>query len=133
MLSNNPSISLFDSQSVIDALPVGLIWLDQKGKIVLVNKKLAEDVNWNIHDLKDQTIQDICPYLMKENWDTEWQSFKDLKVSVKKTEMMTELGFFFPVQIIFSLIKRNGKDMLFGIVQNLLDICLLYTSDAADE
>ena len=121
MPTNNASLSISKSQSVIDALPVGLIWLDQTGQIVLFNKKLAEDVNWNIHDLKEQTIHDICPKMMKESWDEEWQFFKDLKVSVKKTEMMTELGFFFPVQIIFSLIKQNGKDMLFGIVQNLLD------------
>ncbi len=122
MTTNKSSTNLVDSQSVIDGLPVGLLWVDEEGKIIMVNKKLSEDVNWDFKNLKNLFIQDICPRYDKKAWKKEWASFQNNKISVKKMEMMTELGFFFPVQIFFSLIKQDGKDMLFGIVQNLLDL-----------
>ena len=122
MTQKNSTIGLFDSQVIIDALPVGLLWVDPEGKIVLFNKKLVEDLNWNVENLKNLPLQSICPTFSEETWVEEWESFKQTKVSIRKVELMTELGFFFPVQIIFSLIKQDGKDMLFGIVQNLLDL-----------
>jgi len=43
------------------------------------------------------------------------------KINLRHTELMTELGFFFPVQILFNYIQQDGQNILFGIVQNLLD------------
>jgi len=99
-----------------------LIWLDQQGKIVLFNSKLVEEVNWETDILENLHIKDICPIYNSANWQEEWEALQHTKVGVKRMEMMTELGFFFPVQIIFSAIKQDGKAMLFGIVQNLLEL-----------
>ena len=121
MTNNSSAIGLFDSQVIIDALPVGLLWVNEEGKIVFFNKKLVEDINWNTENLKNLPLKSICPTYSRETWSEEWKSFKQTKVSIRKLELMTELGFFFPVQIIFSLIKQDGVDLLFGIVQNLLD------------
>jgi len=121
MTLRNATPRLSNSQSAIDSLPIGLMWLDKTGKMILVNRKLTEEVNWNVDRLKTLHIKEICPSFQEESWETEWATFQEVKVSVKRTEMMTELGFFFPVQIIFSLSKQGGKDILLGIVQNLLE------------
>ena len=122
MQTNKTTFLSPTSQAAYDSLPSGLIWLDEEGQIVAVNKQLAADLNQSKLAICQLSIKHICPLYTSEVWAEEWQTLKDTKVKVLKTELMTELGFFFPVRIILSFIHQKNRTLVFGIVQNLLDI-----------
>jgi len=65
-----------DAQPVVDNLPTGLIWIDEQGKILLINKKLSEDLNRVEETLEELSIFDICPSYNKKNCKENGSPFK---------------------------------------------------------
>lgn len=122
MVVKKSSLTIAVSQTIYDSLQVGLLRLDKQGNIIMINKKLAEDLNITVSMVKNLSIQDICPRYDTKTWQEEWTTCKESKINILETELKTELGFLFPVQIIFSFIKQDGQKQLYGIVQNLLEL-----------
>ncbi len=121
MHTNQTDFLTFHSQAAYNSISTGLFWLDEKGKIIALNEKLAMDLNKNIADIQNLVISEICPYFTKVTWKKEWKALKTEKVKVLELELITELGFLFPVRIIFSHIQQKDKVLAFGLVQNLLE------------
>ncbi len=122
MLIKKSSLSISTSQAIYDSLQVGVLRLDKQGNIMMINKKLAEDLNIELSMVKHLSIQNICPRYDKKTWQEEWTICKSSKINILETELQTALGFLFPVQIIFSFVKQDGQKQLYGIVQNLLEL-----------
>ena len=61
MQTNKTTFLSPTSQAAYDSLPSGLIWLDEEGQIVAVNKQLAADLNQSKLAICQLSIEHICP------------------------------------------------------------------------
>ncbi|MEO1655041.1 MAG: sigma 54-interacting transcriptional regulator, partial [Bacteroidota bacterium] len=84
---------------LMEALPYGMLWMDQAGNIVFANQKIAQEAGYTRKELRGMQIYDINPRTDPEAWRRHWEILTRDKSNYFKTYHQKKDGTFYAVEV----------------------------------
>jgi len=97
-------------QFSIDHIDTSAIWMDSKGRIIMVNDATCKALDYTREELLQLTVPDIDPNFPKENWSEKWMQFKAAGSLTIESLHRRKDGTLFPVEITSNYLKFEGEE-----------------------
>ncbi len=104
-----------------DLMQLGLIWLDEEGRILAVNDHLKRELGYTgSAELSQKTIFQIAPYLTLMDWRKIWKQLLSDEELTFPAEYMTRQGTIYPVDMRAKLLTLTDRQVCFCLIENLI-------------
>ena len=116
---NEKSLRL--AQFIIDSANVGIYRIDPHGRIVEVNQKAAQLLDYTKEELESLYIFDIDHSTTHEVWNVVWQDLLDQGRHFLEREHQKKDGSLVPVEVFGNLIEYQGEQYSIAFVQDITE------------
>ncbi|WP_044528084.1 PAS domain-containing protein, partial [Herbaspirillum sp. B65] len=103
----------------IDAVSDMIIWLDEDGYYVFVNKAATEFLGYTSQELGQLRVCDIDPDFDEVRWKDHWKELEIKRSVCLETTNRNKSGQIIPIEVNASLVQFEGKKFNCSIVRNI--------------
>ncbi|MBP1314361.1 diguanylate cyclase [Herbaspirillum huttiense F1] len=103
----------------IDAVSDMIIWLDEDGFYVFVNKAATEFLGYTSQELSQLRVCDIDPDFDEVRWKDHWKELEIKQSVCLETTNRNKSGQIIPIEVNASLVQFEGKKFNCSIVRNI--------------
>ena len=103
----------------LENLPYEIMWLNQQGQIVYLNKELQNKLGYSNKEVETLTIFDINPRTDKEIFYRHWEEVKEKSTVNFKTVHRRKDGFLYDVEVYAQFFSNNRNPLICAIVNEI--------------
>jgi PAS domain S-box-containing protein len=96
----------------------GIIWIDEKGKILRSNEQFFKDLGYNTNEARPSTIFEVNPFLNLLSWREAWKELCTKGEINLQTQHINVEGVIHPAFINGILLTVDSKKICLGIIDN---------------
>jgi formate hydrogenlyase transcriptional activator len=106
-------------QTTIENLYEAIYWVDDTGKIKLVNQNACILSGYKREELIGMSVFNLAPVINEEYWKTRWQKLKTEKNYTTETQHKHKKGHLYEVESSNHFIEFGGKEYLCAVVRDI--------------
>jgi PAS domain S-box-containing protein len=106
---------------VTNLLPLGLMWLDEQGRILSANEKLLEQLSISPEKREYLSIFEIDPYTNLLSWRRLWKRLQKGETIKEEKELLELTGMVLPVRLEYRLVATDQGPLCVASILNIGD------------
>ena len=103
----------------VEHAAVSTLWLDDRGRILKVNREAAKLHGFEEDELLRMFIWDISPTITSDRWHTHWEELERKGQLVFETSNRKKDGTLFPAELNANFLQMNGKKYNFTYLRDI--------------
>ncbi len=107
------------TQFAVDSAAVGIIWIEEHGKILYANDETGRSLGYSRNELLEMTISEVNPECVGDKWLETWTNLKRLGCVTLETLYRRKDGMVFPIELTGKIMKYDGRGYLCAIVRDI--------------
>lgn len=115
---NQSQVTQFSS----DYSAVGILWIDQNGKIVYANLAACKMTGYDVDELCRMTIGDVDTAMPPEKYAIMWTALRESGSIIVPTSVLTKRGDRRPVEMSANYLENNGEEYAIVTVRDVTDL-----------
>jgi PAS domain S-box-containing protein len=104
---------------IVDHSGDAILWSDEDGRLVYVNRAACDLLGRAQPDLLKQSVYDIAPEFTKAQFQSSWSNLRAGKRPVFEGVLMSKNGRRFPVEVRLDLVRHRGVELICGFIQDI--------------
>ncbi|SED05096.1 PAS domain S-box-containing protein [Tenacibaculum sp. MAR_2009_124] len=104
---------------LVENLPYEVMWMDEEGKIVYVNKKFCDRLGYSKSEVTGLSIFDINTTATKDSWKKHFQVLVEKGEHNFRATHKTKKGSFYETEVFVQFFSNNRKNIICAIVNEI--------------